>query len=154
MTRLLSFLSLCCLVLNLLGCGKSDPDAVRETTTAFLAASNTGDRAAFIGHMTQAAQAKMDSPEGKAFNINAKSATPYTVGKPVIAESAAEVPVSSKDVKGNPIEGMVKLNREDGVWRVWSMTISLPQTGMPINLDFEHPETFSGEMIKAMGAKP
>lgn len=134
----------------LAGCGASDEDTARQATTEFLAASNTGDRAAFIRHMTKAAQAKMQTPEGKDVNINQGSPTPFTVGKPVVAGTAAEVPVSSKDKQGQTVDAMVKLNREDGAWKVWAMTWML-SNGTSFTTDFEHPETIKGEMIKAMG---
>ncbi len=144
------FLFFCSLALHLSGCGKSDADAVHEATTAFLAASNSGNRAAWVGLMTKAARAKMATPEGKAIAINQKSATDYIVGKAVISGSAAEIPVNAKDVQGKPIEALVKLNKEEGVWRVWAMAFTYP---IPFTLNFEHPETLEGEMIKALGKK-
>jgi hypothetical protein len=144
---MLSILLLC---LGLLaGCGASEEDAVRQATSDFLAASNKGDRAAFISHMTKAAQSQMQTPAGKDVKISQNSATAYTVGKPIVAGTAAEVSVSSKDKQGKPIEATVELTREDSAWKVRAMQWTL-SNGTSFRVDFEHPETIGGEMIRAM----
>ncbi len=143
-------LILCCFALNLVGCGKSDAAAAEDATTAFLAASNSGNRPAWLGSMTKAAQVQLEMPEGKKVAINQKHSTPYTVGKAVISDSAAEIPVKSKDAQGKPVEALVKLTKEEGVWKVWAMTFTVP---INFTVDFEHPETLKGEMIKALGKK-
>ena len=151
MKHLLALLFLYCFALNLVGCGKDDAQSAHDAATAFLEASNSGNRAAWTGSMTKAAQAKMETPEGKKVAINQKRATAFTVGTAIISGTAAEVPVNSKDAQGKPVEALVKLTKEEGNWRVWAMTYTSP---FNVTVDFEHPETVEGEMIKAMGQKP
>jgi hypothetical protein len=72
---------------------------VHEATTAFLAASNTGNRAAWIGSMTKAAQAQMETPEGKKVSINQKtpSASIWTTPRVLLpAYPLPRVPLSWK----------------------------------------------------------
>ena len=135
----------------LAGCSRITPELrARE----FIEALNSDDKARAESLMTKVARERMHSDDGKSLNLSNKGTdahdrkwSNFEVGKAEINGEVAVVPIETHD--GYKLETIkLKLRREDSDWRVFAIAFPIKTIGTELTLDFEHPESFVGDLLK------
>lgn len=118
-----------------------------DTARAFMEAMNKADEPAVRATLTKTANQKMEKP----LELKADHAMEYTIGQGTVTQNTAQVPVAIKQEDGKEETLHFRLRQEEGQWRIYAMTVPTDPNGTEITLDFEHPETYYGEVFKSLG---
>jgi hypothetical protein len=154
-TRWLAISTFCTLSFALLltlaaGCAPSERQRVQTVSDQFLdaMAQEDWDRAKPL--LTEKARDSMGrinpftqdrETEGEKTLAGRSKIKDYTLGDPVIEDTAAAVPVTLTEADHLRL-GTLRLRREDGEWRVRALRIEGENDAPGATLDFENPESF------------
>lgn len=136
-------------IFALTGGFKSDARRAQDAAGAFLSALQRHDRAGVEANITRAAQergwvndlaARPDNTAADRFELD---------GPAQVEGDDARVPVVLTDSERQREPATVLLRREARQWKV--RALALRPNGIPLTLDFEHPEAILGDIGRAAG---
>lgn len=134
----------------LAGC-HSDKQQAAAVTGQFMDAMKTGNTAQLKSLLTKKSVEKWNDEFGKSMTSQTTQDGEYKLGDAEITDDTAAVPVTITSTKHPaPQTIKIKLRKEDGQWKVYAMSFATPG-GPEMTMDFENPEAFLQDLMKAMG---